>query len=330
MKKKIGIIISLVVVIALAVDITAAVYLFNTTIVREHASAGRAQSFTGVDWEIYGDIRDEMQRTFAESKAGEYYIESDDGLNLYGQYFESPAAEQSDYIDGAEPALKRVAICFHGYTGYGGGNSSAAAMFFLNNGFDVLIPDARAHGQSEGDYVGFGCLDRFDGLKWVEFIQDLYRPEADAGRLEIYLYGTSMGGATVCMMSSLDLPDSVKGIVSDCAFTSPEEIFGNILRSKYYVPSTPILFVANILCQNTAGYSLDECNSAEEVKYADIPMLFIHGSADSFIPVEMCYEIYENCASRKDILIVDGAAHVESYYKARDQYEQKLKEFLGI
>lgn len=322
MKKKVIIITALVLAAALIINIAAAVYMFDTTIVREHASGERAQSFTGVDWNVYSSEREELRQLLENNAADEYYIKSDDGLNLYGRYYRAAAVNDDD-------GIKRAAICFHGYTGYGGGNSSAAAMYFLNNGFDVLLPDARAHGRSEGDYIGFGCLDRYDGLKWIEFIRDMYREEDSGGRLEIYLYGVSMGGATVCMMSGMELPPCVKGIVSDCAFTSPEEIFRNILKDKYHVFPEPILLAADVLCRAAAGYSLDGCSSAESVKNAKVPMLFIHGSKDSFIPVQMCYEIYDSCASEKDILIVDGAVHIESYYMARTAYENKLTEFLA-
>lgn len=192
------------------------------------------------------------------------------------------------------------------------------------------MPDARGHGNSEGDYMTFGCMDRFDGLSWVEYIRELYRSEDEAGRLEIYLYGVSMGGATVCMMSGLELPSCVKGIISDCAFTSPEEIFSNVLKAQYHLPAAPILIPAGMMCQAAAGYSFYECSASEAVKKASVPMLFIHGTADTFVPYEMCSEIYSSCASRKDIFTVEGAGHIESYYKARGDYERKIEDFFGF
>lgn len=307
---------------ALAADFSAGAYIFNTTVVRENTSFKRTTSLTGVNWDRYDKERKEIFQKLDDSEKEDHYIKSYDGLKLHGQYFKGWYDE--------EPAVKRVAICFHGYTSQGIGNNSAASMFFLANGFDVLFPDARAHGESEGKYIGFGCLDRFDGLEWVKFIQNMHK-EADAeGRLEIYLYGVSMGGATVCMMSGLELPKCVKGIISDCAFTSAEYVFKTVIKNKYNLPVPPILFATNIICKNVAGYGLNECNSAIEVRKAKVPMLFIHGSADKFIPVEMCYEIFERCASRKDILIVEGAVHVESYYKAREEYENKMKSFFGF
>lgn len=323
MKKKLGFMIASVLTAVPAANITAGLCLFNNTIVRSNISLEQTQSMSGVDWDKYNELIDEMTIALSETRTDEFYIRSYDGLRLYGQYFKHYGEDKND--------VEKIAICFHGYTSYGGGNNSAAAIYFLNNGFDVLLPDARSHGNSEGEYIGFGCLDRYDGFEWIKFLQNKYRNEERRGKLEIYLYGVSMGGATVCMMSGLDLPDCVKGIISDCAFTAPNEIFEKVLKTKYHLPSSPIMMIANLVSQKYAGYTFNSCSSVREVKKTKLPMLFIHGSGDKFIPEAMCYKIYENCGSeKKDILIVDGAAHAESYYKDRKAYEKKLSEFLDV
>lgn len=188
----------------------------------------------------------------------------------------------------------------------------------------MLLVDERAHGESEGKYIGFGCLDRIDALKWINWV--LRKCGED---VEILLHGTSMGGATVLMMSSLELPAQVKGIVSDCAFTSPKEVFSHVLKSMYHLPAFPVMNISNFLNKRFAGYGLDECNAAREVKKAKVPILFIHGSGDTFVPYSMCETMYENCASSKKKLIIEGAAHAECYYKDTDAYENALTEFIG-
>ena len=188
----------------------------------------------------------------------------------------------------------------------------------------MLLQDARAHGESEGEYIGFGCLDRKDALVWINWvIQELGE---DVG---IVLHGTSMGGATVLMASGLELPGQVKGIVSDCAFTSPKEVFTHVLHSMYHLPAFPAIPGADILNRRLAGYGMDECNAKREVAKAKVPILFIHGTKDTFVPYHMCREIYDCCASPKKILEVEGAAHAESYYKDTESYERALDEFFG-
>ena len=326
MKKKLGLMIASALTAVPAANITAAMCMFNTSIVRSNISLGQTQGLAGVNWSAYSDRIADMEMLLSERRTGEYNISSFDGLRLYGQYFSADGGSSA----GGDGAVKRIAVCFHGYTSFGGGNNSAAAGFFLENGFDVLLPDLRAHGNSEGEYVGFGCLDRYDGLEWIKLLQNKYRKADREGRLEIYLYGVSMGGATVCMMSGLELPGCVKGIISDCAFTSPEAMFSLVLKNKYHLPPAPVMLAANLISQKYAGYALNKCSSDKEVRKAKTPMLFIHGSGDRFIPESMCHTIYESCASEKDMLIIDGAAHAEAYYKDTEAYENKLREFLRL
>ena len=130
------------------------------------------------------------------------------------------------------------------------------------------------------------------------------------------------------MASGMELPPQVKGIISDCGFTSPKEVFTHVLKTMYHLPSFPLMQGANLVNRKLAGYGMDECNASREVTKAKVPILFIHGEKDTFVPVWMCRKMYESCASKKKMLIVEGAAHGESYYKNTKQYEQALDEFL--
>ena len=188
----------------------------------------------------------------------------------------------------------------------------------------MLLIDERAHGDSEGTYIGFGTMDRLDGLEWVKWMIEKIGDDA-----QILLHGNSMGGATVCMMGGMELPEQVKGIVSDCAFTSAKDVFTHVLHSMYHLPAFPMIQIADRVNRKNAGYGLDDCNAAREVRKAKVPFLFIHGEDDIFVPCWMCEEIYKNCASPKTKLIVKGAGHGESYYKDTKAYEEALDVFIG-
>lgn len=121
----------------------------------------------------------------------------------------------------------------------------------------MLLVDARAHGQSEGKYIGFGNKDRYDALGWILWM--IQKVGEDA---EILLHGDSMGGATVLMASGLDLPKEVKAIVSDCAFTSPKAVFMHALHDMYHMPAFPMIPIADAVNRKKAGYGLDDCNAA--------------------------------------------------------------------
>lgn len=290
------------------------VYFYNRTMKRGNAKTDRTIKMSGTDWEKYFPLMEERKEFVMAQPHRDVHMTSFDGLSLHATYF--PAIETKSN------KVKKAVICFHGYTGEGLSNHMAIADYFLKHGYAILLPDARAHGESEGEYIGFGCLDRQDALGWIEWLIE------ECGEdIEIMLHGTSMGGATVLMTSGLKLPDNVRGIVSDCGFTSPKEVFTHVLNNMYHLPAFPAIQGADLLNKKLAGYGMDECNAKHEVKKAEVPILFIHGSADTFVPCSMCHEIYDNCSSPKRKLIVEGAAHAESYYKDMESYEKALDEF---
>lgn len=342
------------------------VYFYNRTMKRGNAKTERTTKMSGTDWEKYFPLMEERKKFVMAQPHRDVYLTSFDGLKLHATYFpavsagdkengsdmggvssadngsdadqESGGSSADNRSDadhkcgvnggnsaehtGSVSAADKIVICFHGYTGEGLSNHIAIADYFLKHGYAMLLPDARAHGRSEGEYIGFGCLDRQDALGWIRWaIQEC------GEQVKILLHGTSMGGATVLMTSSLELPGNVKGIVSDCGFTSPKEVFTHVLNNMYHLPAFPAIQGADLINRKLAGYGMDECNARREVQRARVPILFIHGSADTFVPCSMCHEIYDNCRSPKRKLIVEGAAHAESYYKDMEAYEKALTDF---
>ncbi|MDE7478032.1 MAG: alpha/beta hydrolase [Lachnospiraceae bacterium] len=288
-------------------------YFYQRTMKRSNAKVEQTIKMAGTDWSQYAPLLEKRKAFMLAQTHEDVYQTSFDNLKLHATYF--PAIDE--YAN-----KKKIAICFHGYTSKGMSDYIGLSDYYLKNGYAMLLPDARAHGESEGEYIGFGCLDRKDALVWINWvIQELGED------VEIILHGTSMGGATVLMTSGLDLPGQVKGIVSDCAFTSPKEVFTHVLHNMYHLPAFPVIQGADALNKRLAGYGMDECNAKREVAKAKVPILFIHGTKDTFVPYHMCHEIYDCCASPKKMLVVEGAAHAESYYKDTEKYEQALNEF---
>ncbi|MCH5343595.1 MAG: alpha/beta hydrolase [Acetatifactor sp.] len=296
---------------AAAAGIGESVYFYRRTMKRNKAKTERTMKMAGTDWSQYFDFIEERKERLLARPNVEVYVQTNDDLKLHGTYF--PQGDE-----------KKVVLCFHGYTSEGMKDYLALSDYYLKKGYGLLLVDERAHGESEGEYIGFGCLDRQDALCWIDWI--IERCGED---VEILMHGTSMGGATVLMASGLTLPPQVKGIVSDCGFTSPKEVFTHVMHSMYHLPAFPVIPAADVINKRLAGYGMDECNAAREVRKATVPILMIHGDADTFVPVSMCEEIYENIASPKQKLIVEGAAHAESYYKDTESYEQALDQFIA-
>lgn len=281
-------------------------YFYRRTMRRNRAKTERTIKMAGTDWSQYSDFIGKRKEYFLAQPHEDVWIQSTDGLKLHGTFFPNGGS-------------KRVMIGFHGYTSQGMKDYIALSDYYLKKGFAMLLVDERAHGESEGTYIGFGCLDRLDAIEWMKWVL-----ETCGNDTEIILHGTSMGAATVLMASGLELPSQVKGIVSDCGFTSPKEVFTHVLKSMYHMPAFPTIQISDFLNQRLAGYGTDECNAAREVKKSKTPTLFIHGDADTFVPTWMCEKIYGNCSAKKWKLIVSGAAHAESYYKDTKGYEQAL------
>lgn len=286
-------------------------YFYRRTMKRGNAKKERTIKMAGTDWNQYMPLIQERKEYMMAQPHEDVYQFSEDGLKLHATWF---PAEDS----------KRVVICFHGYTSQGMSDYIGLSDYYMKRNFSMLLVDERAHGDSEGEYIGFGCLDRMDARGWVEWVLEKCGED-----VSILLHGTSMGGATVLMTSGLKLPVQVKGIVSDCGFTSAKEVFTHVLHSMYHLPAFPMIQISSLVNRKKAGYGLDDCNAAREVQKAEVPILLIHGDADTFVPCSMCEKIYENCASKKQKLIVKGAAHAESYYKDTEAYEQALNEFIG-
>ena len=236
-------------------------------------------------------------------------IVSDDGLRLVGDIIRT---ENESHL---------WVITVHGYNG-NRTNTYNVASFFALEGYNVLTPDLRGNGDSEGDYFGMGWLDRADMLLWIDYIIDL---DASA---EIVLYGASMGGATVMMTAGEDLPDNVKAIVEDCGYTSVWDIFSDELDYLFGLPDFPLLYIADVISDIRAGYSFREASSLEQISNAEVPVLFIHGSEDNFVATDMVYELYEACPTEKDLLIVEGAGHNESYKLQPTLYFDTVFSFL--
>lgn len=285
-------------------------YFYRRTMKRNNAKVERTMKMSGTDWDQYRPFIQERKDAMLAQPHEDVYIRSGDGLKLHGTYF--PNGETD-----------KMVICFHGYTSQGMSDYIGLSGYYLRNGYQMLLPDARAHGSSEGEYIGFGCLDRYDVLKWVEWAVDKC-----GEKVRIVLHGTSMGGATVLMTGGLELPEQVKGIISDCGFTSPKYVFTHVLHSMYHLPAFPMIQIADFVNRKKAGYGLDECNAAREAANIRVPVLLIHGDADTFVPYSMCGEIHANCPTSKQ-LIIAGAGHAESYYKDSEAYEEALDDFMG-
>jgi len=222
----------------------------------------------------------------------------------------------------AKNTSRRTVIISHGYKGDGETMANYAYMFH-NMGYNVLLPDDRGHGQSAGKYISFGWQDRRDYLGWVDEVIDQTGTQA-----EIVLFGVSMGGATVEMMSGEVLPPQVKAIIADCGYTSVEEELAYLLKRQFHLPKFPFVPIVSFINRHRMGYFLSDVSSVEQLRHNKLPIFFIHGEKDVYVPSWMLKKNYQAAGGQKSMWQVPNATHAESFWIGPAEYEKHVSAFL--
>lgn len=230
-----------------------------------------------------------------------------DGLKLQAQFIENNT--------------DKFVILVHGFRNTGEDMGKYAKMYD-DMGFNVLLPDARGHGKSAGDYIGYGWHDRLDIMDWIDLMIKKH------GANQIILDGNSMGAATVLMTSGEKLPPQVKGIVADSAYSGVKAELTHQLKYIYHLPAFPLLDVTSLITKFRAGYTFGEASTVEQVKKNKLPLLIIHGDADDLVPTKMGHEIYKSAGGDKELWIVPDAGHTKAFDNNTEEYEKRIKGFV--
>lgn len=217
---------------------------------------------------------------------------------------------------------KRVLIAMHGWRSSWDHDFGAISSFWHDSECSVLYPDQRGQNESGGEYMGFGILERYDCLDWIRWVVERCGPD-----IPIYLCGISMGATSVLMASALNMPPSVKGIIADSGYTSLHDIWKHVVRNNLHLSYGIRGHVAHALCKKKISIGSKDYSTTQALRNSHLPVLFIHGTADSFVPVEMTYENYQACKPPKRLLIVPGADHGMSYVVDKERYEGASRQF---
>lgn len=318
MKKRTKIIIIFAVVLVLVIG----VFFFIGNSLYElsmNPNADRSKVFSAehnvIDYEEQeekpGDaITKSAKQWYATMDVEDRTLQSRDDLNLHAYAIEQ---EEDQHL---------WAILCHGYGGNGTHNTTSAYCFY-EQGYNLLMPEARGHGQSEGDYIGMGWDDRLDIVDWINQIVE-EDPEA-----QIVLFGVSMGGATVMMVSGEDLPSNVKAIVEDCGYTSAWDEFSYQLKMIFNIPEFPSMHFASLVTKLRAGWWLGDGSAIEQVSKSKTPIIFIHGDEDTFVPFFMLQEVYDAATVEKEIVIANGAGHGQAASILGQEYWDSVFEFVN-
>lgn len=243
----------------------------------------------------------------------EINIKSRDGKRLTGHFHRAKNA-------------KRTLIAMHGWRTTWARDFGAVSDFWHQNDCNVLYAEQRGHAKKDGEYMSFGINERYDCLEWIKWINSHDNLKA----LPIYLCGVSMGAATVLMTTGFALPDNVCGVIADCGFTSPHNVFKHVINKNLHCPYSDITaHHTDRICKKRKMVSPRSYSTLDAMKVCKVPVLFVHGTEDRFVPISMTYDNYKACSAPKRMFIVPGAEHGMCYFSDKAGYEREMLSFFS-
>ena len=236
-------------------------------------------------------------------------ITSVDGKKLFARYYHT--------ADGAP-----VQIQFHGYRGSSMRDFCGGTAFAQKLGHNALVVDQRAHGKSEGHTITFGVMERYDCQSWANYAYQRFGEGTP-----LLLSGVSMGATTVLMASSLKLPRTVCGIIADCPYSSPKDIISKV-AGEMGLPERSAVAICGLGARLFGGFCVGGGGALEAVRNTEVPILLLHGEDDQLVPCRMSKQIYEACASDKELYTFPGAGHAMCYLEDPQRYEASVEGFI--
>lgn len=320
--KRILIVILAIIIISIIITVGVGNYFVNYAILR--TGNGGDREVKNKDSIEVANIDNEAEKIInnnrtEEKQLAEQWIETINSEKVEVTAKDGIILKGTEYIK--DEQSNDWAIILHGYRS-SPDSVISIGRHFSEEGYNVLIPYMRATGESEGEYIGMGWLDKDDLQCWINKIIE------QNNNANIVLHGSSMGAATVLMASGDDLPSNVKAIIEDSGYTSVWDIFASEAKVRFGLPEFPVLNMFEIVANFRAKYDIKKASALEQVKKANIPILFIHGDSDDFVPEYMCEQLYNAANCKKEKLIIQGAGHTESRYKEPETYYNKIFEFL--
>ena len=259
-------------------------------------------------YEVYREDMVAWTKAIRSMPYTEHEIRSFDGLTLRGRYYE--------YEAGAP-----IELLFHGYRGNAERDLSGGVERCFRLGRNVMLIDQRGSGKSEGHVLSFGINERRDCRSWVE-----YAIEHFGNDVKLIIGGVSMGAATVMMAAGDPLPSNVIGVLADCGYTSANEIIKKVVK-EMRLPVWIFYPFIKLGARIFGRFNLEETSPIEAMRNCTLPIVFVHGDTDAFVPYDMSVRLHNACASEKKTLItIKGAGHGLAFPADRDGYVNALKE----
>ena len=283
-------------------------FVFNTLVCTKRKQSKLSQT----NPELYKMLKNDLEYTIKwvdDNKSDDFYIKSVDGIMLHAVFLDKKS--------------NKTILLMHGYKSSCCKNFSDLIIYYYEHGFNVLLCDQRTQHESEGKFRTFGILEGRDVCKWCEKLNEVTNDDS-----RIILHGVSMGSTSVLMSLAYDIPTNVIGVIADCGFTSAWEIFKHIFKTTYHLATFPILNIANIISKMIFKFDFKSMSTLDIVANTSIPILFIHGKKDDFVPIWMSDQNYKACKSKKEYLIYENAGHALAYHQNKQDYKNNIMRFI--
>lgn len=304
----------IIMIVALIILILGPLYVcFFITYYSKKRTEPDENTFPVPEGDIYEPFHTSMIYWMKEARQMPYEemsIVSFDGLTLRGRYYEcSPDSP--------------IEIMFPGYRGSAERDLSGGVQRCFKLGHSALIVDQRAGGRSDGHVISFGVNETKDCRLWVEHVINHFGPE-----VKIILTGISMGAATVMLTAGSPLPENVIGVLADCGYSSAPDIIKKVI-GDLKLPLGIIYPMVRWAGKLFGGFDVEDADVLAAVRNTTIPIIFIHGDTDDFVPHDMSKLLYENCPTKKLFVSVPGAGHGLGYPMDPEGYMEKVKGFFS-
>ncbi len=245
---------------------------------------------------------------YQHAKKQTWTIESHDQLKLVAWYLPNGHS-------------KKTVVLAHGFAGNKSLMGAWAGMYH-ELGYNVLVPDARAAGASQGQAVGYGWLERRDDLQWAKTVVQR------TATTRIVMSGISMGAAGMVMASGEPQIPEIKAYVVDSPFTSAKAIISYQAGQLYHLPAFPLVDVTSAITKIRAGYTFGEADAVKQIRQNHRPIMIISGSQDDFVPTAMGRKLYRNANQPKRFWLVKGAGHTTAITQNYQAYKHHVARFL--
>ena len=296
-------------VIMVAILLAASIFMLDFSLSPQHEGRNLEDSWNYM-FDNYPELKNWKDSLEQADALKDTFIYAPDKARLHAYYVKAPIP------------TSKTAIIVHGYTDNAIRMMMIGYMYNRNLEYNILLPDLRNSGLSDGEAFQMGWLDRKDVMQWMDVAYHIYGDST-----QMVVHGISMGAATTMMVSGEPQPDYVKCFVEDCGYTSVWDQFSKELKEQFGLPKFPLMYTANWLCDWKYGWNFTEASAINQVEKCHLPMLFIHGEKDDYVPTYMVYKLYEAKPQPKEIWTVPNADHATSYKLNKETYTEKVKQF---